>query len=323
MPYGQDAKIGFAFQNSHGTAADVGSMYPMPFLSESITPDVPELLSENMEGRFDEGELYAGARNVGGTINMEAQPITVGVLLTALMGDPTTVNSNNIRTHTWNPRTADFDVNVTGNPMTMYKNLADGGQVPLYRDLIATRLEFSIANGELLTVQADVTGGVVDTKTTSQDIGVAVGRKWSWDVGSIELGGAANVDFGELSIVIDEQASPRWTVRTSRDPSRVQRDGRRQIRVNGTVKFRDQTEYDNFLALTTQNLRVTMTSPTEIQSGYFDTLSFEFPSFLYSAYPVDFPDQAEKIVAFEGKGDYNVGSGHSVQVTLINTQDSF
>ena len=51
MPYGQDARIGLGFQNSHGTeVTDIGSFYLMPFLSESVTPDVPELLSQNMEG---------------------------------------------------------------------------------------------------------------------------------------------------------------------------------------------------------------------------------------------------------------------------------
>jgi hypothetical protein len=323
MPYGQNAKIGLAFQNSHGTVAEVDSMYSMPFLSESITPDVPELLSGNMEGRFDEGEAYSGPRNVAGTLRTEAQPITVGVLLKALMGDPTTVNSNNIYTHTFKPRTADFDTNVTGNPLTMYKNLADGGQVPLYQDLVFTRLMFDLSNGELLTVDADATGGVVAAKTTSQNIGVAVGRKWPWDVTSVELGGAADVDFEALEIIVDEQASARWTLQNTRDPARVKRDARRQVRVNGTVKFRDQTEYDIFLADTLQKLKITLTGTTEIESGYFDTVQFEFPSFKYLTYPLDFPDEAEKIVRFEGKGDYNVGSGHSVVITVINTQASF
>ena len=323
MPYGQNAKIGLAFQNSHGDVAVVASMYSMPFLSESVTPDIPELLSANMEGRFDEGEAYSGARNVGGTFQIEAQPITVGVLLKSLMGNPVSVTSGAIFTHTFKPRTSDFDVNVTGNPMTMYKNLADSGQVPLYNNLVCTKLEFGLSNGELLTVDADMTGGVVATKTTSVNIGVAVGRKWPWDVTSVELGGASNVDFEALSIVIDEQASPRWTLQTSRDPARVKRDGRRQIRVNGTVKFTDQTEYDKFLADTLQNFKLTLTGQTVIQSGYYDTLTFEFPSFKWLTYPIDFTDEAEKIVSFEGKGDYNVGSGHSVVVTLINTQATF
>ena len=323
MPYGQDAKIGFAFQNSHGTVASINSMYPMPFTAESIVPDVPELLAQNMEGRFDEGVAYAGARNVGGTIQVEAQPQTLGVWLKALMGDPTSVQSGAIYTHTFQPRTADFDTNVIGTPISMYKNLADAGQVPLFRDLVCTRLEFNLANGELLTIGAAITGGVVETKTTSADIGTASGRHWPWDVTSVELGGAANVDFQNLSVIIDEQATPRWTVRTQRDPSRVKRDGRRQVRVNGTVRFADQTEYDLFLATTAQNLKITMTSPIEIQSGYYDTFTMEFPAFKYLTYPIDFPDESEKLVTFEGKGDYVVGSGHSVVMTLINTYAAF
>lgn len=323
MPYGQDAVLGIAFQNSHGTVASVNSFYPMPFLSESLSPAYPELLSENMEGRFDEGEGYSGARNVGGTLSMEAQPITVGVLLKAMFGDPSSVTSDSHYTHTFKPRTGDFDVNVIANPLTVYKNLADGGQVPLYRDLVATRLELSVANGEFLTAGVDLTGGVVETKTTSANIGVAVGKKWTWDVSSVELGGAANTDFADLTVTVDEQASTRHVLQTSRDPARVKRDGRRQVRVNGTVRFSDQTEYDLFLAQTTQELKLTLTGTVEIQSGYYDVLGIDIPAFKYLAYPVEFADPSELQVSFEGKGDYHTGSGTSIAFTLVNTQATF
>ncbi len=328
MAYGQDAKIGLAFQNSHGDAVtDIGSFYLMPFLSESITPDVPELLSQNMEGRFDEGEAFSGARNVGGTLSNESQPVTIGVLLKAMFGDPVTL-SNSVAAgefweHTFKPRTADFDTNVINIPMTMHKNLADGGQVPVYQDLVATRLELGVSNGEFLLASINFTGGVVGTKQTSDTIAAAVGKKWTWDVTSIQLGGSANTEFSDLTVIVDEQASARWTLQTQKDPARVKRDGRRQVRVNGTIRFVDQTEYDLFLASTTQALRLTMTGTTEIRSGFFDVLDIIVPAFKYLTYPVEFPDPAELQVSFEGKADYHVGSATSIQFTLTNTQDNF
>ena len=324
MPYGQDAVLGIAFQNSHGTVvSDTGSFYPMPFLSEALTPTYPELLSENMEGRFDEGEGYSGARNVGGTLSMEAQPITLGVLLKAMFGEPTSVTSTDHYTHTFQPRTADFDVNVINNPLTVYKNLADGGTVPIYYDLVATRLELSVANGEFLTAGIDLTGGVVGTKINSANIGLAVGKKWTWDVTSLELGGAANTDFADLTVTVDEQATPRHVLQTSRDPARVKRDARRQVRVAGTVRFSDQTEYDIFLAQTTQELKLTLTGTVEIQSGYYDVLGIDIPAFKYLAYPVEFADASELQVTFDGKADYHTGSGTSIEITLVNTQAAF
>jgi hypothetical protein len=327
MPYGQDAKIGVAFQTSHGTpVTDIGSFYPMPFLSESVTPEVPELISQNMQGRFDEGESFAGARNVGGTIANESQPISLGVALKAVCGSASSVvASDSIFTHEFFPATDDFDSNVINIPMTMHKNLADGGQVPVYQDLVGTRLELGCSNGEFLTAGLNLTGGSVATKTTSDDFGTLGigGKKWTWDVTSVELGGVANVEFAELTIVQDEQASPRWTLQTTRDPARVKRDGFRQVRINGSIRFMDQTEYDNFLALTTQNLKITFTGPTEIQSGYYDQLTIEAPSFKYLSHPLEFADPSELIVGFEGKADYNVGSGHSIKYTVINTYANF
>jgi len=328
MPYGQDAKVGLAFQNSHDVVVtDIGSFYLMPFVSESVTPEVPELLSQNMEGRFDEGESYSGARNVGGTLANEAQPVTVGVLMKALMGDPVTVSNSTALgefwTHTFKPRTADFDVNVTGNPMTMHKNLADGGQVPTYNNLVATRLEIKIANGEFLMATAQFTGGVVATKQTSDTMAAATGKKWTWDVTSLQLGGVANTDFGDITIVVDEQATARWVLKTSKDPDRVKRDARRQVRVNGTIKFVDQTEYDLFLASTTQAFQLTMTGTQEVRSGFFDVFNVIVPAFKYLSYPVEFADPSELQVTFEGKGDYHVGSATSIAFTLTNTQNNF
>ena len=328
MPYGQNAKVGLAFQTSHGTpVTDIGSFYTMPFVSEAVTPDVPELLSMNMEGRFDEGEAYSGARNVAGTISNEAQPVTVGVLLKAICGTPATV-SNSVAAgefwvHTFKPVLADFDTNVTGIPMTMHKNIGDGGQVPVYQDLIGTRLEIGVANGEFLTAALALTGGVVAAKTTSDTLTAATGKKWTWDVTSIELGGSANVEFADLTIIVDEQATPRWTLQTSKDPARVKRDAKRQIRVNGTVKFTDQTEYDLFLASTAQQLKLTMNGTEAIRSGYYNVFGIEVPAFKYLAYPVEFTDPAELMVSFSGKGDYHTGSGCSIAFTLTNTQENF
>jgi len=324
MPYGQDAKIGIAFQASHGDAVtDVGSFYPMPFLSESVTPNVPELISMNMQGRFDEGEAYAGARNVGGTISNESQPVSLGVALKAICGTSTIVSSNAIFTHTFKPATSDFDTNVINIPLTMWKNLADAGQVPVYQDLVATRLELSVTNGEFLTAALNLTGGVVAAKTTSQALAVAEGKKWTWDVTSIELGGAANTEISALTVIQDESDTPRWTLQTSRDPARVKRDAHRQIRINGTIRFMDQTEYDLFIAGTAQNLKITLTGAIAVESGYFNQLTIEVPSFKYLSHPLEFSDPSELQVGFEGKADYNIGSGHSIKYTVINTQANF
>lgn len=323
MPYGQDAKLAIAFQNSRGTVASQSSLYLIPFLSESIIPQYPELLSQNMEGRYDEGEAYSGPRQVAGTIVSEAQPLTVAVFLKALMGNPTSTQSGSIYTHVFKPRTSDFSPDEINVPVSVHKNMADSGQVPLYRDLVATRGEFSIANGELLEMSLDFVGGVVETKTTSIALTDAVGKKWAWSVSSLSLGGSANTDFGALTITIDEQASPRWTLQNSKDPDRVKRDARRQVRVSGTVKFEDQTEYDNFLAETTQQLILTLTGPTVIQSGYYDVFKVDIPSFKYLTYPAVFADPSELIVSFEGKGEYHTGSGTSVAISVVNTKATF
>ena len=328
MPYGQDAKVGIGFQNSHGTAVtDIGSFYRMPFLSESIVPSIPELLTMNMEGNFDEGEDYGGPREVAGTINNEAQPVTVGVLLKAVLGNPTTtpnsVAAGLFYAHSFKPRTSDFDVNVINQPVTMHKNLADGGTVPTFKDLVGTRLELGVSNGEFLQATVNFAGGSVTTNQTSDTIAAATGKKWTWDVTSIQLGGAANTELSAMTIIVDEQATAKYTLRNSKYPARVKRDARRQIRVNGTIKFDDQTEYDKFLARSTQALQLTMTGAVEIRSGYYDVLDVKVPAFKYLTYPIAFADPSELEIGFDGKAEYHTGSGTAIEFTLTNTQATF
>ena len=324
MGYGQDSKIGLAFQTSWGTAADTSSLYNIPFISESVTPERPELIGQNNFGRFDEGIGEAGPQNVGGTIQGEAQSRALGVFLKALCGSATTTQVLlDVNTHKFTPMTADFDVNVTGIPMTYYKNVADGASAYFYKDLIGTALELSLSNGEFLMMNMTFTGGGVGM-IASLAVTDDLSERFTWDVTSIQLGGAANTEFSDLTITIDEQASVRHTLRTSRDPSRVKRDDKRQVRVSGTLLYNDPGEYNSyFLANSYQALTINLKeSAVEIQSGYYDEVLIEIPRFKYLAYPIPL-ETGELQVSFEGKADYHAGSGHSIAITVQNTQANY
>jgi hypothetical protein len=241
------------------------------------------------------------------------------VFLKALMGTPVTVTSLLHYTHTFKPRTTDFSVDEIGAPITAWKNMADAGSMFVYTNLIATRGEFSCSNGEFLRMSLDVVGGTVGSQVASASLGTAVGKNWTWDVTSFELGGAANTELQNLTVIIDEQATPKWTLRTSKDAARVKRDARRQIRVNGTIRFRDQVEYNNFITETSQALKVTFTGTVVIQSGYYDVFQVIVPSFKYLTYPAAFPDAAELLVSFEGKAEYHTGSATAVAFVVVNS----
>src|SRR5690554_6690003 len=139
MPYGQDAVVGIAMQNSFGTAANVGSLHHIPLLSEDVGLVQQELLSQNLTGRFDEGDSYSGTRRFDGTIECEAQPKALGALLTATINDPTTTTSGSVGTFVFKPRTSDWDAFSPNRPVTYFKDLKEAGSAQLFYDLCGTR----------------------------------------------------------------------------------------------------------------------------------------------------------------------------------------
>lgn len=323
MPYGQDSQISIAFQNSFGTAANVASLFQIPFLSEDVGLEKPELISQNLNSRYDEGDAYAGPRQVAGTLEAEAQPIALGMILGAAINAPVSALVSSITLHTFTPRTSDFDVNVANNPMSYYKWLADPGSAQYFIDCIAGMVELSVTNGELLTVRTEFMGGK-RTIVSSDSFTLDEGRRWSWDVTSVSIGAAANADMRDFTFTFDEGLEPIWTLDGSLDAGRVKRVSPRTVRLNGTMVFEDQTELTAFVAETIREVIITMTGTVETgDTGENDELVITIPSFKYLEFKPPIPGPGIIEVPFVGKGEYNSGSGNSVEITLQNTQQTY
>ncbi|MCK5609650.1 hypothetical protein KAR91_47695 [Candidatus Pacearchaeota archaeon] len=322
MAYGQKSNVGIIFQNSFGTAGDVNSIHFIPNLSENLKLEIPPLISENMRGVFDEGDSYEGAKMVNGDIDCEAQPIALGVMLKTILEETANVNSSGIYTRTFKPRVSDFDDKSANNPVTAYA-YRDTGSAMLYSDLNGATLELGIANGEFLKAKVGFVGG-----TFSQNASVAasypVGKRWTWDTTSVSIATSAMVDVVNMNIVVDDGGlEASHTLNGSKYPSRIKRTGNRTIKVDGTLKFADQLEYQEFLSQSERELIMTFTGPTQIQSGYYEVLQIQLPKLRYE----EAAPMAEGVGYIEmsvtAKGKYSVDSGTSMIVTLINTQVAY
>lgn len=321
MPYGQNAGIGIAFQNSFGTAADVGSLFQIPLLSEDVGLAQEELISENLNGRFDEGDAYSGRRSYGGDLEAEAQPLQLGALITSVVNDPTTTNSGTgLATHVWQPRTADWDINIPNRPVSYYKHLkeASSTSAQMFYDLCGSRLELQQSEGGFLIARVAYVGGKTSV-VGSQNIGLDDGKRWPWNQASLSLGGAAVTDFADISITHDEGIDPRHLLDGALVANRIKRTGERTIRVSGTLVFESQQELNNFKNETVQALVLSWRGTTEIQSGYYNQLTIDIPSFKWLDFKPTIDGPGELEVNFTGKAEYNSGSGTSIQYTLINT----
>jgi len=315
--YGQKASIALCFQNSYGTS-NVASLHFIPYISESVGLDKPPLVSENMRGIFDEGDDYEGPNMVTGDLVAEAQPIALGAMLAAVLGKPSTVTSTGIYTHTFKPRTSDFGTYAANVPVTYLKDLNDGGSASLFQDLNGSTLELGIAQGEFLKATVGFVGGK-DSQIAAVAASYETGKRWTWNVASLSIGGTAKPEAMDLTVKVDEALEAQHTLSGSKYPSRIKRTGMRTIEVSGTIKFDSQTEYQAFLAQSERSMVMTLTGPTEIQSGYYETLTIKTPALRWRELKpvVGGPGQIEASVS--GTGKYLTTSATALEMVLVNT----
>lgn len=321
MSYGMKTNVGICFQNSYGTAL-TQSLYWIPFISEEFTPAKDPLVGENMRGIFDEGPTYEGMNSVKGKLEMEAHPISLGVLFKGFFGPPATVTSATYFSHTFKPRTADFDIYAASNPLTVVKDLGDGGSAHQFSDLVVSKLSMSVANGELFKTSVEIMGGKY-AQIAAPAASYPTGKNWTWDVASVSLGGSANGDISELNIEIDESLENKYTLNNTKTPSRTKRSGFRTMTVGGTLIFDNQTEFQQFLSQSERNLTVNLKGTTAVQSGFFETLTMIVPLFRYVEFAPVAGGPGKLEVGFSGKGVYSTTSATQLQITLANTQAAY
>lgn len=318
--YGMDAGIGLSFQNSYGTS-NTASMHWLEPISESVDLKKAMLVRKGMRGIYDEGAYQEGANSVGGDISIEARALPLGALLSAVM-NRTTVTSTGVYTHTFKPRTVDWDDYSAERPFTYHKHLGDTGSAHLYSDLNGNHLELSVKDGELLTAKLGVIGG-----TYSQIAEVAAvyptGDALNWAVASASLGGAGRAEFRALNVTVNNNLEAKQTLGIGRFPKRVKRNAQRVVDISGTLLFNSQTDMQSFINQAEQRFFLQLTSPTQIQSGYYESLNIDIPSMRFTEHPIPIGNPAELEIAFKAKGVYNTGSATNIAITLVNSKAGY
>lgn len=321
MSYGMKTNIGLSFQNSYGTAL-ANSIYWIPFLTEGFAVGKEQKISENMNGVFDEGLNYEGLNLNDGPLEVEANPIALGVLFKAMFGAPTTVTSGAYYAHTFKPRTADFDDYSAQIPLTVTKDLGDSGSAHRFYDMNASKLSMSVANGELLKTSIEFMGGKY-SQVAAPAASYPAGKGWTWDVASVSLAGAANADMSELNIELDEALENKYTLNNTKTPSRTKRSGRRTLAIGGTLIFDTQSEYQQFLSQSERNLTVHLRGSVAVQSGYYDDLTMIIPLMRYTEFKPVAGGAGKLEVGFSGKGVYSTTSATALHFILANTQAAY
>ncbi len=320
MSYGMDAKLGISFQSSYGTL-NTSSMHWLQPVSDTVSLKKAEIIRKGLRAIYDEGDYKEGVNTVAGDLTCEIDGLSVGALLSAVMGR-TTVTSAALYTHTFKPRTADHNPLSAEQPFTYYKYMGDTGSAQLYSDLCGESIDLVIANGQLLTAKMGVVGG-----TYSQIAAIAAtygtNAALDWSVSSVSLGAAARTNVETLTFTFKNSLVAKQTLMAGKYPDRIKRNAARTVDVSGTILFDNQTDLQNFISQTQQRLTVQVTGTSNVQSGYNESLTIDVPSLLITDFPQGIQNAGELAVAFKGAGAYNVGSGCACAITLVNTRAGY
>jgi hypothetical protein len=327
MSYGAQIKFGIARQTSTGSGQATtapGSFHHMPLISEDVGLEKDEVISQNLTGRFEQGATYDGVNRINGTIEFEATPKALGAVLTAMFGPAVSVTSASLRSLTFLPTTVDYSATFIQQPMTVYKQWSDASSAEHYFDCQFGQLEFTFAQGQLLRARTTVSGGSrVATGVGSLGLTLDTGDLslgFLWDATSISYGGSAVGQYSEVTIAINENIEPLYSLNGTLAPYKFTRTSFREVTVNGTLYFADRAALNDFVIGAQRRLVVTTQArKTAIQSGYYATLSVDVPQLKITQFKPGVSGPGEVSVSFTGRGVLDPTSNYSLQVLLINT----
>lgn len=321
MPYGQNTDLGIVFQTSLDNIGDVGSIHFLPILNESISRKIPELVSETMRGIFEEGDSYEGPKTNEGDIEIEAGCEAVGLLLSCVMEETANVNSDSIYTRTFKPRSSDWDERSAQRPFTIYKYM-ETGSAELFSNMNGSALEMMVTNGEFFKMKLSAVGGG-HSQTANTTASLPDETLFTWDTTSVSFGGTAEDDIENLTIKLEEAIEPKHTLNNSKDPSQIKHTGFRTLSVDGTIKFNNQDEYQQYLSQSERELILTFRGTTEIQSGYNEEITIKVPKMRYTDFPLVAGGPGETTVGFTAKGKYSVDSATLLEITHVSSQAAY
>jgi len=325
MAEGRLAHIGIGKETTWGSA--VAASDYLRFVSESLVEETEEVTQEVIRATRDAPDSIQGVITVGGDIELEVYPGTIGHLLRSIFGDPTTtqpdgVGAPNTYQHVFVPSDTPFSDDCAGWPYTLevYRDLDQADQ---YAGCVVNALRFSFGVGQkILRATASIIGKEM-AKIAKTSPSFAAEKPFQWNQATIQIGGAANNSLESLELSFEAGLSGIPLLDGTKRVAKIIADGFRTGTLSGTFGVvDDHTEYDKYIGWTTQAWQIKFEGDL-IEGTYKYTLQFEFPKVLYRTFPINVGGPGRLTVGFEAKLERDETSGYMAQVTLINKQTSY
>ncbi len=224
--------------------------------------------------------------------------------------------------------------------------------VMIYRDVasafmlngaIFTGFENTIAGNALTSATVTVMGREmrrIDRIAAIQSLVSSGGRVWVWDMASIEVSTAdttsaglvANQKFEELTWALESPQEGVVLLDGTKFYAEFQPNDFQRVLISGTQSFRDQDDYDTFVAYENRRFRITLTNvnsaiwignPNSVDvatdwRGYYG-MRVHIPKVKYLTWsaPIGGPNRLQ--ASFTAKAEFDDLEGEAIYVELRNT----
>ncbi len=318
--YGDLGFLGMSFQNSWGTS-NASSMDYFPIVSENLTHDIEQIITQTLQARFEEGPTYPGIESFKGDVVMEMHPIHAGKILKAWCGQSSSTLVGSVYTHVFIPRQSDWDDYAALPPVTVEVYRDNGSSSYLFYDMQIDALSIEIGNGTVWRTTMSLIGGKFKKQAKATPT-YAAGSGYPWDVTSLQLGGSANDDHTKITVKCNNKLKAVYTLDGTRTANKIKRGDKRTVDISGTAVYLDDTEADKFRAQTNQRMIVAAKgqSLTSSQNANFE---IDVPQMRYTSYPANIGGPGMIEVSFGGSAKYDESSAYLVKFTLQNTRAGY
>lgn len=325
------------------------------FVSETLEHKLAELEEGSITGRRDAPPSHEGIDMGDGDINFEPNPnpwsfltqAFFGVRQSSLVTDAASLGANSGDEagkpqwyHIFTPRQDPFSNRTFLDPMN-FMVYRDVQSAFLFRGSIVPTYKLEITAGALTKSSISIMARQVDliqrTGAISSLAASCGGRPWVWDMTSIEVSTdtscanlVANVNYEKLNIA--------WTLPNE---GVVLLDGTkryaefapnqfRRIAIDGTLSFRDETEYLAFKAYENRRMRITLLNvnsrlilgnPASADAtkflGYYG-LRIHMPQVKYLQWNAPIGGPNRLTASFTAKAEYDCTEGIMSEIDMMN-----
>lgn len=320
MPIVGQGYVGLAKETTFGTAVAPSTFLPVSSFESSTDPQ--NYYPEQIKGNRSKTMGVPMGKKHEASIEQDAEPNSLGFYLLGALGavattQPDAAGAPTAYQHIFTPANTLPSFTFERYETIMMQTIAGAKFDSLSLSIEAGSDGVMKVSGDMLAKSiADKTGSAATTAYTDK-------TPFIFSNAIVEKGGAQNDNLKSFEMTIaNNLKDDHYTLTKSRDVSALP-EGMREVTFSIEMYFTSKTDYNNFMAGTTEAFKITVEGAL-IGGTTKEKIVIELPKVLYDTFEIPMGGADDEIMAsIEGTAVFDTATAAEVKVTLVNTKQSY